>query len=116
MKHPDSNYGLRASLLAGMLLAAGVAAWSADTPTLKDAYQEHFPVGVAVNRSIATGTPSFRRSTELVKSDLALTNAPAGEESPSVLRDRGATTYRCRRILLHAPLLRCGGLDALEDP
>jgi endo-1,4-beta-xylanase len=43
-----------------------------DTPvTLKDAYKDHFLVGVAINRSIATGTGG-RRSQELVEKDIAL--------------------------------------------
>ncbi len=73
MNLPDSKHRLRGRLLTALLFAAGVAAGSADTPTLKDAYQKHFPVGVAVNRSIVSGTPSFRRSAELVSSDRALT-------------------------------------------
>jgi endo-1,4-beta-xylanase len=45
---------------------------AADAPaTLKDAYKDHFLVGVAINRSIATGTGG-RRSVELVESDVAL--------------------------------------------
>jgi endo-1,4-beta-xylanase len=53
------------------LLAVSVAARSADTPTLKEAYAGHFRVGTAINRSIATGS-GFRRSPEQVGKDIAL--------------------------------------------
>ena len=33
---------------------SAATARSADTPTLKDAYKDHFYVGVAINRTIAT--------------------------------------------------------------
>jgi endo-1,4-beta-xylanase len=45
---------------------------AADTRvTLKDAYKDHFLVGVAINRSIATATGG-RRSMELVEKDMSL--------------------------------------------
>jgi hypothetical protein len=50
--------------LMGVLLAIGATARSADTPTLKDAYKDHFLVGTAINRNIATGTGFRRRSEE----------------------------------------------------
>ena len=57
-----------------MLLAVGSTAQSADTPVaLKDAFKDHFLVGVAVNRSIATGNGGGRRSQELIEKDVALT-------------------------------------------
>jgi len=48
---------------------------SAESPTLKEAFREHFLIGVAVNRSMVTGTASFRRSTDLVNEDIALVKA-----------------------------------------
>src|SRR4051812_7621569 len=38
----------------------GIDVYQSDTPTLKDAYKDHFYVGVAINRSLATST-AFRR-------------------------------------------------------
>jgi endo-1,4-beta-xylanase len=63
-------------MLAAVLLVVGVAARSADTPTLKQAYEDRFYVGTAINRSIATGTPvraAFsNRTLEQVQKDVAL--------------------------------------------
>ncbi len=56
------------------LLAAGTSAWSAETPRLKEVFKDHFHIGTAINRSIATGT-SFRRSPELLSRDIALVKA-----------------------------------------
>jgi len=56
------------------LLAIGATARSADTPTLKDAYKDHFIVGTAVNRAVTTGR-GFRRSSEQVNADIALVKA-----------------------------------------
>ena len=42
-----------------MLLAVGSTAGSAETVvTLKDAFKEHFKIGTAINRSMATGKPA----------------------------------------------------------
>jgi len=60
-------------LMAGML-AITATARSADSPTLKDAFNGHFLVGTAINRSIATGI-GFRRSSEQVGADIALVKA-----------------------------------------
>jgi endo-1,4-beta-xylanase len=61
----------RAGLVLAALLAIGTTGRSADKPTLKDAYQDQFLVGTAINRSIATGNP-FRRTSEQVQKDIAL--------------------------------------------
>src|SRR5688572_4275470 len=61
----------RAGLVLAALLAIGATGRSADKPTLKDAYQDHFLVGTAINRSIATGN-AFRRTSEQVQKDVAL--------------------------------------------
>jgi endo-1,4-beta-xylanase len=59
-------------LLTAALFAVVTTARSADAPvTLKDAYKEHFLVGTAINRSLATGT-GFRRTLEQVNKDIAL--------------------------------------------
>ena len=71
MKDHRSNLNLRIGLLAAGLLALGATARSADRPTLKEAYQDHFYVGTAINRTITTGA-TFRRSPEQVNTDIAL--------------------------------------------
>jgi hypothetical protein len=40
--------------------------------TLKEAFKDHFRVGTAINRSIATGNAGFRRTAEEVNKDIAL--------------------------------------------
>ena len=62
MKIPYSNLKRHIGLLAAMLLATGAAAQVRQCPTLKDAYKDHFYVGVAINRSIATGEARLRPS------------------------------------------------------
>jgi hypothetical protein len=57
--------------LTALVLAIGATARAADTPTLKDAYKDHFYVGTAINRTMATGS-AFRRSLEQVNKDIAL--------------------------------------------
>jgi endo-1,4-beta-xylanase len=72
MKTHLSILASRASLLTAALLTMSTTARSADMPvTLKDAYKEHFLVGTAINRSMATGT-AFRRTLEQVNKDNAL--------------------------------------------
>lgn len=56
-----------------MLLAVASIAKSAESvATLKDAFKDHFRVGTAINRSIATGNAGFRRTSEEVNKDIAL--------------------------------------------
>ena len=74
MKARNSPHSSYAGLLTPVLLALGATAWSADTPTLTEAFKDHFHVGTAVNRAIETGT-GFRRSSERVKQDIALVKA-----------------------------------------
>jgi endo-1,4-beta-xylanase len=69
-----SKNHMRTGLLAAALFLITSSAHSADEPlSLKDAYKDHFLVGTAINRSIATGTAGFRRSIEEVNKDIALT-------------------------------------------
>lgn len=65
----------RSALLHAVFLAASALAW-AESPavTLKDAYKEHFKIGTAINRAVATGQ-AFRRSEEQAKADVALVKA-----------------------------------------
>ncbi len=80
LSDPFSRF--RTGLLAALLFASGVIAWAADAPTLKGAYREDFQVGVAVNRSIVTGTPSPRRVAALVAQDTELAKAQFNQISP----------------------------------
>jgi endo-1,4-beta-xylanase len=69
-----------------MLLALGATVRSADQPALKDAYQNHFCVGAAINRTIATGTAvradNVNRTLEKVEKDIALTKEQFNQVSP----------------------------------
>ncbi|MES2463298.1 MAG: endo-1,4-beta-xylanase, partial [Armatimonadota bacterium] len=57
---------------------------SAGPTTLKDAYKDHFLVGVAINRSVATGDPAGfgGRTVELIRKDIALTKEQFNQISP----------------------------------
>lgn len=55
-------------------LAVGATARAAETPRLREVFKDHFHIGTAINRSIATGT-SFRRSPEQLRRDIALVTA-----------------------------------------
>jgi GH35 family endo-1,4-beta-xylanase/enterochelin esterase-like enzyme len=59
---------------------------SADQSTLKDAYQDHFIIGAAVNRTIATGTAvradNVNRTMEQVAKDIALVKEQFNQISP----------------------------------
>ena len=63
-------------LLQAVFVAANAGHVYAETPsiTLKDAYKEHFKIGTAINRAVATGQ-AFRRSEGQVKADVALVKA-----------------------------------------
>ena len=82
MKTSRAKLSLQIGSLTGMLLATGTAAQVADAPTLKGAYKKHFVVGVAINRSIATGEGSFNRTAEQVKKDVTLTSEQFNQISP----------------------------------
>ena len=62
------------SLLIPLALLSPRTASAEATVTLKDAYQPHFKIGTAINRSVATGK-GWRRSDEQVKGDIALVQA-----------------------------------------
>src|ERR1035441_9104370 len=86
MKTRSSNHNSRLSLFTTLLLALGATARSADTTTLKDAYKDHFYVGAAINRTIATGTAvradNVRRTSEQVEKDIALAKDQFNQISP----------------------------------
>ena len=61
MKYSPPNPASHASLLTAALLAIGATAGAAETPlTLEDAFKDHFLVGTAINRSMATGAGGRR--------------------------------------------------------
>src|SRR4051794_34676401 len=68
--------------LIATLLIICVTAWSAETPTLKETYQQHFLIGTAINRNIAGGNAGFRRTAELVAKDVALVKEQFNQVSP----------------------------------
>ena len=86
MKTPSSNHNSRISLLTAVLLSLGAAARSADMPDLKDAFKDHFCVGAAINRTIATGTPvradNVNRTSEQVNKDIALVKEQFNQIAP----------------------------------
>jgi endo-1,4-beta-xylanase len=83
MKCCKFNRNFRAGLLMTMLLAIGANVRAADKPAaLKDAYKEHFPIGTAINRNMATGTAGFRRSAEQNAKDIVLIKEHFNQISP----------------------------------
>jgi len=62
--------------LATALLTLGLPAWAADQPTLKDAYKDHFLMGVAINRTIAMDqavrADNVNRNLDEVRKDTAV--------------------------------------------
>ncbi len=76
MKTSRSKLSLHIGLLTTGLLATSATAQVNAPTTLKDAYKDHFRVGVAINRTHATGeavrADNVNRTLEQVKSDTAL--------------------------------------------
>jgi endo-1,4-beta-xylanase len=73
--------------LAAALMTVGTIARSDDaTATLKGAYKDYFYVGVAINRTIATGTSvradNVNRTLDRVEKDIALTKEQFDQISP----------------------------------
>lgn len=63
------------TVLFAVLLAAGSSNWAAEPAVaLRDVFKEHFLVGAAINRGLATGSP-FRRDPALAEKDAALVKA-----------------------------------------
>jgi endo-1,4-beta-xylanase len=71
LKSPSSllRLGFVTALLVGLVAPASAAEVSV---ALKDAFKDHFVVGTAVNRSMVTGGPGFRRSAEQNAADVML--------------------------------------------
>ena len=76
----------RIHVLAAILLGVGATVRADDKPTLKDAYKNDFYVGVAINRTIATGAAvradNVNRRQEQVGKDIALVKEQFNQISP----------------------------------
>ena len=81
-----TSVALRTGWLTAALVAIGVTARSADAPTLKDAYKDHFYVGVAINRTIATSTSveadNVSRNLDQINKDIAVVTQQFDQISP----------------------------------
>jgi endo-1,4-beta-xylanase len=78
-----SNLILRVGTLTAILVASAATAHDDHVPALKDAYKRHFLIGVAINRTIATGEAGGGfRSQDLVNRDIALTKEQFNQISP----------------------------------
>jgi endo-1,4-beta-xylanase len=67
------NHSVCVGLVAAALLGIGVSVKSENPPaTLKAAFKNHFPVGTAINRNMATGTAGVRRTADQNARDIAL--------------------------------------------
>ena len=86
MKSHYPHINRQPGLLLAALLAAATPAWSADTSALKDAYKDHFHVGVAINRTIAMNAAvqadNVNRTQQEVGKDIALVKAQFDQISP----------------------------------
>ena len=87
MKTHHSHLNSPIGLLAAALLAIGATtARSADAPTLKDAYKDHFYIGVAINRTIATSSAvladNVNRNMDQVIKDTAVVKEQFNQISP----------------------------------
>jgi endo-1,4-beta-xylanase len=82
----NSTINSRTSWLTAALLAMAAAASSADTPALKDAYKDHFFVGVAINRTMATGAPvsapNVNGNLDQINKDIAVVKEQFSQISP----------------------------------
>jgi endo-1,4-beta-xylanase len=81
-----NTFALTAILLAALPVDLAAQANASSPPTLKDAYQNDFLVGVAINRDIATGTvasaDNVSRTQEQVDKDIALVKEQFDQISP----------------------------------
>ena len=79
-----TSFALTALLLAVMLTgcASVTGTKSKSPPTLKAAYKHHFYMGVAISRSVATGTAGFNQSQAQVDKDIALVKQQFNQISP----------------------------------
>lgn len=76
LKTRSSYHTSRFALVTAVLFAIGATAWCAEMLTLKDACKDHFYIGAAINRTIATASAvqanNVNRTLERVTKDIAL--------------------------------------------
>jgi endo-1,4-beta-xylanase len=86
MMKSNSNLNSRIVLLTAAQLVVGASAHSADSPSLKDVYKDHFYIGVAINRTIATASDvradNVNRNMQQVAKDIALVKVQFNQISP----------------------------------
>jgi endo-1,4-beta-xylanase len=86
MKMHSTNLNPRIGFVMAALLAVVATARSADMPTLKDAYKDHFYVGVAINRTIATSTSvradNVNRNMDQINKDIVVVTEQFNQISP----------------------------------
>ncbi len=82
MKTSRSARNVSLGSFTALLMATGATAQVANAPTLKDAYKHHFQIGVAINRTVATGEAGGNRTPEMVQKDIALTKEQFNQISP----------------------------------
>lgn len=86
MKTQTKKSGVSFCLFAALLVTALNLASAAERPTLKDAYKDHFMIGVAINRPIAMGNDAradnVNRTREQVQQDTATVVAQFNQIAP----------------------------------
>jgi len=86
IKLPVKNYLSLIALALAATLQGGAIAGAQSVPSLKDAYKDDFLVGVAINRTIATGqavqADNVSRTQEQVDQDIALVKEQFAQISP----------------------------------
>ena len=86
MKTLTQNFPALRLAAAGLLLTLGATGSFAGTTTLKDAYKDHFYVGVAINRTIATSTAvqadNVNRNLDQINQDIAVVTEQFNQISP----------------------------------
>lgn len=82
----NSSICCRGGLLAALLFTFATSSRTDAAPTLKDAYEDHFHIGVAINRTIATGTAvqadNVNRTLEQVRADTAVVREQFNQIAP----------------------------------
>lgn len=86
MKTPSTKLDRGIPWFAAIFLSISSAALAADQPTLKEAFRDHFMIGVAINRPIAMGNDAradnVNRTREQVQQDTATVLAQFNQIAP----------------------------------
>lgn len=86
MKTHRSDLSSRIVSLTALVLALGGPVRATDLPTLKEAYKDHFLVGVAINRTIATSNSvpanNVNRTLEQVRKDTEIVKEQFNQIAP----------------------------------